>query len=121
MRVMTRALHRDQTENAIDWQVARYTTLGRSFCLCLLPTAYSLATGNCATLALEISIAHVIDADLPGGYQVEVADVNGDKKPDIVALGGSNVRLVREPDLEEADRHIGQANARHHQHRHGRP
>ncbi len=30
----------------------------------------------------------VIDDDFPGGYQVEVADVNGDGKPDIIALGG---------------------------------
>jgi FG-GAP-like repeat len=30
----------------------------------------------------------VVDPDFPGGYQVEVADVNGDAKPDIVALGG---------------------------------
>lgn len=30
----------------------------------------------------------VIDDDFPGGYQVEVADVNGDGKPDLVALGG---------------------------------
>jgi hypothetical protein len=29
----------------------------------------------------------VIDDNLPGGYQVEVADVNGDRKPDVVALG----------------------------------
>jgi hypothetical protein len=30
----------------------------------------------------------VIDANFPGGYQVEVADVNGDGKPDIIAVGG---------------------------------
>ena len=32
----------------------------------------------------------VIDPDFPGGYQVEVADVNGDGKPDVVALGGGS-------------------------------
>ena len=32
-----------------------------------------------------------------------------------------DLRLVREPDVEEADRHDPQADARHHQQRHGRP
>jgi hypothetical protein len=39
----------------------------------------------------------VIDADFPGGYQVEVADVNGDKKPDIVALGGTTLAWYENP------------------------
>ena len=39
----------------------------------------------------------VIDADFPGGYQVEVADVNGDKKPDVVALGGSTLAWYENP------------------------
>lgn len=39
----------------------------------------------------------VIDPDLPGGYQVEVADVNGDKRPDIVALGGSTCAWYENP------------------------
>jgi hypothetical protein len=39
----------------------------------------------------------VIDANFPGGYQVEVADVNGDKKPDIVALGGSTLDWYENP------------------------
>jgi hypothetical protein len=30
----------------------------------------------------------VIDSNFPGAYQVEIADVNGDDKPDIIALGG---------------------------------
>ncbi len=30
----------------------------------------------------------VIDDNFPGAYQVEVADVNGDKKPDVIAVGG---------------------------------
>ena len=39
----------------------------------------------------------VIDADFPGGYQVEVADVDGDRKPDIVALGGSTLAWYQNP------------------------
>lgn len=39
----------------------------------------------------------VIDGNFPGGYQVEVADVNGDKKPDIVALGGSTLAWYENP------------------------
>src|SRR5262249_37455821 len=39
----------------------------------------------------------VVDADLPGGYQVEVADVNGDRRPDIVALGGSTCAWYENP------------------------
>ncbi len=38
-----------------------------------------------------------MDPDFPGGYQVEVADVNGDKKPDIVALGGSTCAWYENP------------------------
>ena len=33
----------------------------------------------------------------PAGYQVEVADVNGDKRPDIVALGGSTLAWYENP------------------------
>jgi hypothetical protein len=55
---------------------------------CLLPTAYSQ----------EPRFERItIDSDLPGGYQVEVADVNGDKKPDIVALGGSTCAWYENP------------------------
>jgi hypothetical protein len=39
----------------------------------------------------------VIDQDLPAAYQVEVADVNGDKRPDIVALGGSTCAWYENP------------------------
>ncbi|WP_435009077.1 FG-GAP repeat domain-containing protein [Tundrisphaera lichenicola] len=39
----------------------------------------------------------MIDDAFPGGYQVEVADVNGDKKPDIVALGGSTLAWYENP------------------------
>jgi hypothetical protein len=39
----------------------------------------------------------VIDPDFPGAYQVEVADVNGDKKPDIIAVGGSTCAWYENP------------------------
>ncbi len=39
----------------------------------------------------------VIDADFPGAYQVEVADVNGDKRPDVIAVGGSTCAWYENP------------------------
>lgn len=39
----------------------------------------------------------VIDDDFPGAYQVEVADVNGDKKPDIIAVGGGTCAWYENP------------------------
>ncbi len=39
----------------------------------------------------------VIDADFPGAYQVEIADINGDKKPDIVAMGGGTCAWYENP------------------------
>jgi len=39
----------------------------------------------------------VIDDNFPGAYQVEVVDVDGDKKPDIVALGGSTIAWYQNP------------------------
>jgi hypothetical protein len=39
----------------------------------------------------------VIDADFPGAYQVEVADVNGDRKPDVIAVGGGTCAWYENP------------------------
>ena len=39
----------------------------------------------------------VIDDNFPGGYQVEVADVNGDGKPDLVAVGGGTCAWYENP------------------------
>jgi hypothetical protein len=39
----------------------------------------------------------VIDANFPGGYQVEVADVNGDGRPDVVGLGGNTCAWYENP------------------------
>jgi hypothetical protein len=43
----------------------------------------------------------VIDANFPGAYQVEVADVNGDKKPDIIAVGGSTCAWYENPSWQK--------------------
>jgi hypothetical protein len=54
--------------------------------------------------ALASSAAHaidferiVIDDKFPGAYQVEVADVNGDGKPDVVAVGGGTCAWYENP------------------------
>ena len=39
----------------------------------------------------------VIDPAFPDAYQVEVADVDGDGKPDIVALGGATIAWYQNP------------------------
>ncbi len=39
----------------------------------------------------------VIDPDLADAYQVEVADVDGDKKPDIIALGNNTIAWYQNP------------------------
>ncbi len=50
---------------------------------------------GCVALVLSPSLCAqeferiVIDENFPGAYQVEVAEVNGDGRPDIVAVGGS--------------------------------
>ncbi|MFM9134693.1 MAG: FG-GAP repeat domain-containing protein, partial [bacterium] len=43
----------------------------------------------------------VIDANLPGAYQVEIADVNGDGKPEVVALGGGTVAWYENPSWQK--------------------
>lgn len=39
----------------------------------------------------------VIDDKFPGAYQVEVADVNGDGKPDVIAVGGGTCAWYENP------------------------
>ncbi len=39
----------------------------------------------------------VIDDHFPGAYQVEVADVNGDRRPDIIAVGGNTCAWYENP------------------------
>lgn len=48
--------------------------------------------------AAEVSFERVvIDGDFPGAYQVEVADVNGDRKPDVIAVGGGTCAWYENP------------------------
>src|SRR6516162_1645172 len=60
----------------------------------LLPAACCLLAAMPTAYGQE---RRVIDADFPGAYQVEVADVNGDKKPDIIAVGGSTCAWYENP------------------------
>jgi hypothetical protein len=39
----------------------------------------------------------VIDDKFPGGYQVEVADVNGDGRPDVIGIGGGTCAWFENP------------------------
>ncbi|QDV38362.1 FG-GAP repeat domain-containing protein [Tautonia plasticadhaerens] len=39
----------------------------------------------------------VLDDDFPGAYQVEVADVDADGRPDVIALGGGTCAWYRNP------------------------
>jgi hypothetical protein len=43
----------------------------------------------------------VIDEDFPGAYQVEVADVDGDSRPDVIALGGGTCAWYRNPSWQK--------------------
>jgi hypothetical protein len=43
----------------------------------------------------------VIDGAFPGGYQVEVADVNGDKRPDVIALSPSTCAWYENPNWKK--------------------
>lgn len=43
----------------------------------------------------------VIDDDLPGAYQVEVADLNADGRPDVIALGGDTCAWYENPSWQK--------------------
>lgn len=80
---------------------------------CLVAAAMVVSAGNAArpTVALPLSpdvspanfLAHIIDTGLSGGYQVVVADLNGDGKPDVIALasGLNELRWYENPGWEK--------------------
>ena len=66
----------------------------RTFALLLAAVAVMPLAARSQSIGFE---RIVIDGDFPGGYQVEVADVNGDAKPDLVALGGGTCAWYENP------------------------
>lgn len=51
-----------------------------------------------ASLSTDLPVRRVVlDDDFPGAYQVEVADINGDGRQDVVALGGSTCAWYENP------------------------
>jgi hypothetical protein len=56
-----------------------------------------ILTAYCLPGAASGQERTVIDNNFPGAYQVEVADVNGDRKPDIVAVGGNTCAWYENP------------------------
>ena len=64
-----------------------------AFAIVMLPVTSVLATPADPPKFERI----VIDNDFPGAYQVEVADVNGDKKPDVIVVGGGTCAWYENP------------------------
>jgi hypothetical protein len=68
-----------------------------------------LSMASCLTIADEPAPPQplpaferiVIDDDFPGAYQVEVADVDGDSRPDIIALGGDTCAWYQNPSWQK--------------------
>ena len=60
----------------------------------VLPPSAARAAGPPPTVRFD---RVVIDPDLADAYQVEVADVDGDKKPDIIALGNNTINWYQNP------------------------
>src|SRR4051812_46725373 len=67
----------------------------RMLTVVILVAAPTMAAPRPAT-ALEFDRV-VIDDNFPGAYQVEVADVNGDGRVDVVALGGGTCAWYENP------------------------
>ena len=64
--------------------------------LCIALAALS-ATGHASEPGPPKFERIVIDDSFPGGYQVEVADVNGDGKPDVIGVGGGTCAWYENP------------------------
>lgn len=81
----------------MHWRAKRRPSVTRAACAAL----FTFFTGHCQSATGHSEETHFdrvdVDDNLPGGYQVEVADVNGDKKPDIIALGGSTCAWYENP------------------------
>jgi FG-GAP-like repeat len=56
-----------------------------------------LLLASCLSSASRGQERTVIDDNFPGAYQVEVADVNGDKRPDVIAVGGNTCAWYENP------------------------
>jgi len=76
--------NRDYAMKPKTWAIIVVLLL--SLAACPLPTAYPQSFERI-----------VIDDNFPGAYQVEVADVNGDQKPDVIAVGGSTCAWYENP------------------------
>jgi hypothetical protein len=66
----------------------------------VLPLSWTVALVLAATAAPARAVELdrvVIDDNFPGAYQVEVADVNGDGRPDVVAVGGGTCAWYENP------------------------
>ena len=70
----------------------------------MISLIYRVIVGSLSSILLASLPAHaidleriVIDDNFPGAYQVEVADVNGDKKLDVIAVGGSTCAWYENP------------------------
>jgi hypothetical protein len=68
----------------------RFSTFGLA--IVLVAACWQAAGANAQTFERI-----VIDSNFPGAYQVEIADVNGDKKPDVIAVGGSTCAWYENP------------------------
>ncbi len=82
----------------------RWPSLTRAACAALFTVFtghWPLATGYCQSATGHSEETRfdrvVVDNNFPDGYQVEVADINGDRKPDIIALGGSTCAWYENP------------------------
>jgi hypothetical protein len=68
-----------------------------NFAIVFLYVSVSLWSGP-RSMAADLKFERiVIDGDFPGGYQVEVADINGDGRPDVVGLGGGTCAWYENP------------------------
>jgi hypothetical protein len=75
-------------------QVCTSNRIRRAACCLLFVACWWLPVTNGQEIRFE---RRIIDANFPGAYQIEVADVNGDKKPDIVVVGGGTCSWYENP------------------------